>query len=120
VCGIGSIPSDSLGGSNLIPPLKGSPCEGRDSRLHADFDCFPGTEEDIGDELCGGGGREVECRSIFMGGFLADEVAVFFLEEFVETVFTGTWGLVPVHGSEKNRGGGGRGEGGECQTHAAE
>jgi hypothetical protein len=57
-----------------------------------------------------------------MGGFLADEVAVFFLEEFVESVFTGTWGLVPVPRVREKRRRKRRWEGRkrDCQMHAAE
>jgi len=100
VHGIGSIPSDSLGGSNLIPPLKGSPCEGRDSGLHADFDCFPGQRR-----TSAMSSAEAEPRGrvsfCIYGRFPRRRGRCIFLEEFVETVFSGTWGLVPVHGSEK-------------------
>jgi hypothetical protein len=58
--------------------------------LHADFDCFPWTKEDIGEEFGGGRGAEIECCTVFMGGFFTYDVGVFLLEDFVETVLSGT------------------------------
>ena len=100
-----SIPSHSLSTSNLIPPLQSPPRKRRDSSLHPNLDSFPRTQENIGDEFSGGRGSEVECCTVFMGRFFAYEVCVFFLEEFVETVFSSAWkmGLAGV-GSRGGRG----------------
>jgi hypothetical protein len=89
-CGEGSrdIPSDTFSRSNLIPSFKCSTRERRNGRLHSNFDSFPRTQEHIGEEFSRGRGSQVKCRSIFMGSFLTDDIRVFLLEEFVETVFS--------------------------------
>jgi hypothetical protein len=52
--------------------------------LHADFDCFEGAEEDVGDEFCGGGGAEVDdC----LGRVGEELLAVVVFETFVGAVF---------------------------------
>jgi hypothetical protein len=53
--------------------------------LHADFDGFEGAQEDVGDELGGGGGAEVDdC----LGGVGEELLAVVVFEDFVGAVFT--------------------------------
>lgn len=57
---------------------------GREGGLHADFDRFEGAEEDVGDELGGGGGAEVDdC----LGGVGEELLAVVVFEDFVGAVF---------------------------------
>jgi hypothetical protein len=52
--------------------------------LHADLDRFEGAEEDVGDELGGGGGAEVDdC----LGGVGEELLAVVVFEDFVGAVF---------------------------------
>ena len=41
--------------------------EGWDGGLHADFDGLEGAERDVGDELSGGAGGEVERSLVFVG-----------------------------------------------------
>ena len=57
--------------------------------MHANFDGFPWTKEDISEDFGGCGGGEVECGTVFMGGFFTDEIGVLLLEQLVEPVFTG-------------------------------
>ena len=83
--------SHSLGRSDLVPTLEGSAGEGGDGSLHADFDGFPWTKEDVGEEFGGCRGGEIECCTVFMGGFFAYDVGVLFLEDFVETVLSSTY-----------------------------
>ena len=54
--------------------------------MHADFYCFEGAEEDVGDELSGGGGAEVDDCFVGVG---EESLAVEVFEDFVETVFAG-------------------------------
>jgi hypothetical protein len=57
----------------------------RESGLHADFDRFEGTQEDVGDEFCGRGGAEVDdC----LGGVGEEFLAVVVFEDFVGAVFS--------------------------------
>jgi hypothetical protein len=52
--------------------------------LHADFDCFEGTQEDVGDEFGGCRGAEVDdC----LRGVGEELLAVVVLEDFVGAVF---------------------------------
>jgi hypothetical protein len=52
--------------------------------LHADFDCFKGTQEDVGDEFGGCRGAEVDdC----LRGVGEELLAVVVLEDFVGAVF---------------------------------
>jgi hypothetical protein len=71
---------------------------GREGGLHADFDCFKGAQEDVGDEFGGRGGSEVDdC----LGRVGEEFLAVVVLEAFVGAVFAGAlegvadegWGL---------------------------
>ena len=71
--------------------------------MHTDFDGFPWTKEHIGEKFCGGGGGEVECCTVFMGSFFPDDICVFFLEKFVESVLSGSCRkLVYVQGYKYN------------------
>jgi len=88
---LGWVPSDAFGGGDLVPAFEGSFSEGGDSGLHANFDSFPWTEEDVGDDFSGGGGGEIDEGTVFIGSFLSDDIGVFLLEQFVETVFTGAY-----------------------------
>ena len=54
--------------------------------MHADFYCFERAEEDVGKELGGGGGAEVDNCFVGIG---EKSLAVEVLEDFVETVFAG-------------------------------
>ena len=76
---------------NLVPAFEGATGKGGDGSLHADFDCFPWTKEDVGEEFGRGGGGEVECCAVFVGGFFAYDVGVLFLEDFVKTVLSGAY-----------------------------
>lgn len=60
---------------------------GWDGGLHADFDGFEGTEEEVGDELCAGGGSEVDNG---FRGVREQFLAILVFEEFVGTVLAGT------------------------------
>ena len=88
---------NSFGRGDFIPTFKGSTGKGRDCSLHAHFDCFPWTKEDISEEFGRGRGGEIECCAVFMGCFFTHDVGVLFLEKFVETVLSGTLtGLICV------------------------
>jgi hypothetical protein len=53
--------------------------------LHANFDRFEGAEENVGDELCGSRGTEIDnC----LGGVGEELFAVVVFEDFVGAVFT--------------------------------
>jgi hypothetical protein len=62
-------------------------------RLHAHLDGLERTQSYVGDELGGGTGGQVDRCLPFCGLFLADEVAVEFLEEFVSAVLERSLGL---------------------------
>ena len=70
---------------HFSPTLPQRPREGRQRRLHADFDGFERTEGNVGEELGRGGGAEVDEGFVRVGEEL---VAVEVLEDFVEAVFS--------------------------------
>ena len=54
--------------------------------MHADFDCFEGTEEDVGEEFGGGRGAKVDDCLVGIG---EESLAVEVFEDFVEPVLAG-------------------------------
>lgn len=92
-------PAVAFLGDDLGPALAEVVGVGREGGLHADFDRFEGAQEDVGDELGGGGGAEVDdC----LGGVGEELLAVVVFEDFVGAVFACAlegvadegWGLV--------------------------
>jgi hypothetical protein len=69
---------------NLAPAFTEVVGVGRQGGLHADFDCFEGTQEDVGDEFGGRGGAEVDnC----LGSVGEELLAVVVFEDLVGAVF---------------------------------
>lgn len=65
----------------------------RDGCLHAHFDGLEGAQSHVGDQLRGGTGCQVERSLPLVGAFLADQVTVELLEEFVAAIFECSLGL---------------------------
>ena len=77
-------PAEALLGDDLGPAFTEVVGIRREGGLHAHLDRFEGTQEDVGDELGGGGGAEVDdC----LGGVGEELLAVVVFEDFVGAVF---------------------------------
>lgn len=83
------VPRNSLRRLNFIPPLKRPLCERRDGSLHSNLDRLPRTQQNIRKKFRAGRRRQVERCPVLMSRFLADDIGVFLLEEFIEAVFSG-------------------------------
>lgn len=91
-------PADAFFSNDLAPSLTQVVGVGRQGGLHAHFDRFEGAEEEVGDELGGGGGAQVDDR---LGRVGEEFLAVVVFEDFVGAVLAGAlegvadecWGL---------------------------
>ena len=61
--------------------------------MHAHFDGLEWAEGDVGDELGGGTGNQVQRRLPFGSTLLSDEIAVEFLEVLITAILEGSLGL---------------------------
>lgn len=77
-----------------IDAVKGALVGVRHGALHAYFDCFKGTEGQIGEELGRGGRGEVQTCFVLGCGVRAGHVGVGLFEVFVPAVFEGALGGV--------------------------
>lgn len=82
--------TETFSSSQLLVTIENGGGERRDSGLSLDFNGFPRTEESISNEFSRGRGSEVNGSVVVLSKLRASKVRVGLLEEFVETVLTGT------------------------------
>lgn len=81
---------NTLSSNHLLQAIESTGSEGGHGGLGLDLNGLPGTEQDISNNLSGGGGGEVDEGLVLLSILGTDKVTVLLLEELVETVLTST------------------------------